>query len=322
MKLTDLRQLSGQFSYEDSQQMSQQLSQALWEMGYDPDNLYQELEMSSRFVDTHQDSSDSNALVQLHSHTFYEIIYCRTSCGAEYLVGTERYRLQRGDIICVPPGISHRPLLPEQMKEPYKRYVLWVSADFMEHYIQLFSAPHSWIPVQAGVLRTAGTKWENISDLFRSGVQEAEQQANGWEAAVLGNTISLLTQLRRAVDAPSARPMKAEKPELLDQAMAYIEKNYRQHLELSDVAKHFYVSTSTISHLFKEKMGTSFYRCVTQRRLIAAKERISKGEQLESVGHQVGFSDYSTFYRAFKQEFGISPRQYRKVQDSDSRKSR
>ena len=36
---------------------------------------------------------------------------------------------------------------------------------------------------------------------------------------------------------------------------------------------------------------------------------------LEQVGEQVGFSDYSSFYRAFKQEYGISPRQYRKLQE-------
>ena len=30
---------------------------------------------------------------------------------------------------------------------------------------------------------------------------------------------------------------------------------------------------------------------------------------------RVGFSDYSSFYRAFKQEYGISPRQYRALQE-------
>ena len=62
-------------------------------------------------------------------------------------------------------------------------------------------------------------------------------------------------------------------------------------------------------------MGVSFYRCVTQRRLIAAKALILDGHPLENVGQQVGFSDYSSFYRAFKQEYGIPPRQYRKLQE-------
>lgn len=58
-------------------------------------------------------------------------------------------------------------------------------------------------------------------------------------------------------------------------------------------------------------MGTSFHRCLNQRQLIEAKASIAEGVLLESVGEQVVFSDYSTAYRAFKQEYGISPRQYR-----------
>ena len=62
-------------------------------------------------------------------------------------------------------------------------------------------------------------------------------------------------------------------------------------------------------------MGISFYQCVTQKRLIASKALIEQNLALESVAERVGFNDYSSFYRAFKQEFGISPRQYRKIQN-------
>jgi len=96
----------------------------------------------------------------------------------------------------------------------------------------------------------------------------------------------------------------------------YLEKNYSKSVTIGDLAKEFYVSNSTVSHLFKKKLGVSFYRCVTQRRLIAAKTLILQGLPLEQINERVGFTDYSTFYRAFKQEYGISPRQYRKMQDT------
>ena len=89
-----------------------------------------------------------------------------------------------------------------------------------------------------------------------------------------------------------------------------------EKITLEDTAKHFYVSVSTITQLFRQKMGTSFYHCVTQQRLISAKALIGEGKALEDVSRAVGFADYSTFYRAFKQEFGISPRQYRKLQEA------
>ena len=60
-------------------------------------------------------------------------------------------------------------------------------------------------------------------------------------------------------------------------------------------------------------MLTFFYRYM--------KPLIEKGIPLEDVCLQVGFSDYSGFYRAFRQEYGISPRQYRKVQDPGREKN-
>ena len=139
--------------------------------------------------------------------------------------------------------------------------------------------------------------------------------ADGWEAAVLGNTVMLLIQIKRATDERSARAMEAEKPELLDGIAAYVEENYRRRITIGELARLFYVSASTVSHLFKQKLGVSFYRYVTQRRLIAAKTLIESGIRLEDVAIQTGFRDYSGFYRAFKQEYGISPRQYRSLQE-------
>ncbi len=92
-------------------------------------NIYQELEMSSRFVDTHRDVSQGGDGVQLHSHTFYEMIYC-TGGSTQYLLGTQRYRLRHGDIVLIPPGVSHRPLLAEKMADPYRRCVVWFSQEY------------------------------------------------------------------------------------------------------------------------------------------------------------------------------------------------
>ena len=318
MKLSDLQklaQMAGDFQGED---VRSHLHDQIRLLGLDPDALYQELEMSSRYVDTHQDTGYSNAQVQLHSHPFYEVIYCRNSCGAEYLVGLQRYRLQEGDIIFVPPGVSHRPLLPEKMILPYDRYVLWLSAEFMEQYAALFPYPFTEKQNHAGMLRLEDSGWKQLGEQFRLGVQEAEGQEDGWEAAVIGNTMQLLTRIKRATDTRSARMMKAEKPGLLDRIMAYVEENYAEPITVGEIAKQFFVSSSTVSHLFKQKLGVSLYRYVTQRRLIAAKTLIEQGVLLEEVAARTGFLDYSGFYRSFKQEFGISPRQYRSLQEPDS----
>ena len=314
MKLDEMRRLAN-LEWPESATQQQRFWEQMRAMGLEPGALYQELEMSSPYVDTHRDVSFSNTHIQLHSHDFYELLYCCNNCGAEYLVGSERFRLQRGDLIFVPPGISHRPLLPERMAEPYKRYVLWLSQAFMDQYGALFPYPFTDKQHRASMLRTGGTQWEALGELFQAGVREAEQQQDGWQAAVMGNTMMLLTQIKRATDQSTARGLSAEKPELLDRIMAYVEENFSHNFTIAELAAHFFVSGSTVSHLFQQKLGVSFGRYVTQRRLIAAKTMIGQGMLLEDVSIRSGFGDYSGFYRAFKQEYGISPRQYRSLQE-------
>ena len=312
MKLSDIRKFTQNFP-DPSSRADARLNEYFRQLGINPSDFYQELEMESRFVDTHQDVTYSNSTVQLHSHAFYELLYCRSTVGVEYLVGAERYKLQKGDIVFVAPGISHRPILPEQMPEAYVRDVLWISDDFFRFATANIAVQAPEEISHSTLFRTTGTRWEYIGDYFRQGVQESEEREIGWEMAVVANTLKLLTHLSRASKDISANSLKAEKPELLDQVLAYVEEHLSEKISMADVANHFFISEITITQAFRKKMGVSFYRCVTQRRLIAAKGLIQQGLPLESVAEQVGFTDYSSFFRAFKQEYGISPRQYRKI---------
>lgn len=314
MKLSEIRKLSHSFPQLRSDVSEARTLAVIQQMGIDPGTFYQELEMDSPYVDTRRDISYSNSNVQFHSHIFYELICCHHTNGAEYLIGTERYKLQKGDIILIPPGVSHRPLLPDNMQEPYTRDVLWVSTDFLSKLSEIIPKIESLNLNPQNLLRTAGTRWEYITDMFRQGVQEATAAQLGWETMVTANTMSILIHLLRAIQDFSAKPPQAEKPEHLDQFITYVEEHLSQKITLAGTARHFYISESTVTQTFRKKMGISFYRYVTQRRLIASKTLIESGIPLETVAEQVGFTDYSSFFRAFKQEYGISPRQYRKMQ--------
>ena len=98
--------------------------------------------------------------------------------------------------------------------------------------------------------------------------------------------------------------------------LACIESHLADKITLEGTARHFLVSENTISQTFRQKMNVSFYCCVIQRWLIEVKTLIWGNPPLEQVAAQVGFADYSTFYRTFKSELGISPREYRKLMET------
>ena len=315
MKLDEVRKLAS-VVHPFTMEGQQQIHAYLLSIGIDPSNLYQELEMSSPYVNTHRDVTYAPHPVSLHSHNYVEIIYCRSAAGVEYLVGSDRYKLQNGDVVLISPGISHRPIMSETLPEPYVRDVLWVNAEYLASLERIFPRTSTSGQPRSTLIRTAGTGWEFLKDLFQTGVWEEEQKKTGWEAVVVGNSLKILAYLERAYEDHNTDILKAEKPELLDKVTAYIEHHYTEHMTVADIAHRFYVSESSISHHFKQKMGISIYHYVTQRRLISAKNLISKGVPMEQIATQVGFSDYSAFYRAFKHEYGISPRQYRTLQES------
>jgi len=217
-----------------------------------------------------------------------EFARCLTACGAQVLYLED--------------------LVAQTIADPQVR------RELVEQFPRMLPTSHLSLPGKDVIfLRTKGTKWDFLGEMFRSGVKEAERGKAESDGIVLGNTIVILSQIARALTETSTVQLQAEKPELLDRIMAYIEEHLAEKITLEETAHHFYISVSTITQLFRQKMGTSFYRLVTQRRLIAAKTRIQQGESLEDVSRSVGFQDYSSFYRAFKKEYGISPRQFTRL---------
>ena len=272
-------------------------------------NFYQEAEMDSPLVDTHMDISYTSDYVSQHSHTFYEVIYC-VQGELEYLLGIRRYQVQSGDIIIAPPGTIHCPILPKEMKNPYKRYVIWISTSFTQ---TLQNRDANIFDFQdAIVLRTAKTKWEYLNRFFIRAVRESEARAPGWQICLGGIASQLVVHLTRAAHELQTAP-RNPKGDMLEIILDYVQSRLSEKISIQETARVFHMSASTLTHLFQREMGISFYRCVTQRRLVESKKLIELGNTMEEISLAVGFQEYSAFYRAFKAEYGISPMQYRKM---------
>ena len=266
--------------------------------------------MESRFLDIYEDRSWSSADLMVHSHDFCEIQYYCSDCDAEFLLDTEGFRIRKGDILLIPTGVCHCLLQQEPAAVSCKRYVLRFSSEFGQYMRRLFPEPSPADYNRPALLHTAGTEWEYIGDMFRSSAQTAQIRDPNWESVLFGSTVQILIHLFYCLQ--NATQSKRNSKDLMAQIQSYIELHLAEKITRGDVAKHFFVSENTLSHIFRNNAGISFHRYVTLKRLEAAKALMDEDLQLKLVSRMVGFSDYSSFYRVFRQEYGLSPEQYRK----------
>ena len=94
--------------------------------------------------------------------------------------------------------------------------------------------------------------------------------------------------------------------------LGYIEASLPGTITLGDISSVFFMSEGHLCRLFRKEMGMSIIAYVKrQRMLMAARLLRDSGESVSAIAQRVGVSDPNYFCRAFKQEFGLTPSEYR-----------
>lgn len=94
--------------------------------------------------------------------------------------------------------------------------------------------------------------------------------------------------------------------------MQYIMANLDKEISLNDLAASMFVSTSTLSRIFKKSTGVYFADYVMQLRIKIAVGYLEYTDQnMTQIALSSGFSNSATFNRAFKKVMGITPSEYR-----------
>lgn len=99
---------------------------------------------------------------------------------------------------------------------------------------------------------------------------------------------------------------------IVNQALAYMEKNYAEKLTLQTVADCGYVSQWHLSKLLNRHTGKSFYDILNTLRINAAKKLLSDPSlKIGEISEEVGYADTAHFARTFRRLAGMSANAYR-----------
>ncbi len=95
----------------------------------------------------------------------------------------------------------------------------------------------------------------------------------------------------------------------------YITDHLTESLCVTDLCNEFLLSKNAIYQLFKDEFNTTVNNFIIQKRIQAAQELLLSSPTLNvtQIASKCGFTDYNYFIRLFKKQEGITPLQYRKV---------
>ena len=231
-----------------------------------------------------------------HSHDVFEIIFFKRG-NVTYSTGGLSFKLRENDLVISRPYLKHRMVI--EGDEEYERYNILFDEDIFNFD---FSArlPHNTHVMSFDKNRT-------VKELF--------SKLDFYASSLLGEELSLaILSVIREIGINVLLCAREREPfvqlgenKVLASALEIINRDPTAIGSVDDVCKRLYITKSHLHHIFSRELGITPKKYITDKKLFIAKREIKLGEKPTLVYIKCGFSDYSSFFRAYKRKFGISP---------------
>ena len=99
----------------------------------------------------------------------------------------------------------------------------------------------------------------------------------------------------------------------MDSLIEYLSQNFTKNLSLQSIANTFHLSKDYCNRLFHDATGMTVMQYILYNRILLARQLLMNGASAADVARQVGYSDYSSFYRAYHKVTGRSPSDDREI---------
>ncbi|MBD7912209.1 MULTISPECIES: AraC family transcriptional regulator [Clostridium] len=248
-----------------------------------------------------------------HYHDFNKIVIF-ISGNVTYAIEGKYYKLKPWDILFVSSNEVHKPIIDPD--EYYERIIIWVNSNFLEeHSIDEGNLLSCFLVGEREKLNLFRLRPNNLNiikdNLFLLEKTIIDREF-GWKILRNSFFMQLIVYLNRLMLEPKKE--KDEKDIKYDKRvvkiLTYINENLNGNLSIDSIASKFYINRYYLMHNFKNETGYTIHSYILEKRLAKAATLIKKGQKATSVSTQCGFNDYSSFVRAFKKNFGLSPKQY------------
>ena len=247
-----------------------------------------------------------------HSHAYYEVYLFSEGC-VDMVIDGKTCSLRAGDMIIMPPQTMHRAIIKNR-EVPYQRFVFWVSKNYCERlskesedYLYLFQYAEK---EKEYVYHLNLLDFNGIRGRLSALLEELHTNRFGRDTQIDLSVRDLILTLNRMIYQQKHPMTRRENLSSYQAITEYMSNHLEEDLSLDALSREFYLNKYYIGHLIQENTGVSLHQYILKKRLAACCDAMMEGQTIGACCAKYGFLNYSSFYRAFRKEYAMSPSEF------------
>lgn len=261
---------------------------------------------------------NENLNVEFHVHEHFELLYGLEG-AFELTAGSRSFTVHQGDVVLVYPMEPHqiRNLSPERNAHLVLKFTPDALYSINQPLFELkYISPYLRFSDRRVHLYTADQlKGSRLDELLHSILEERRAEEYGYEMALRAYVCQVLLWFIR--DWHRSHELHTTDERVLARlhgALSYIDDHMDGELRAQDVADSLGMGLSTFSRFFTSAAGMSFPAYVRSRRLSRAALLLSDSSlSVADVAVETGFNTASYLILCFRNQYGVTPSQFRKM---------
>lgn len=243
----------------------------------------------------------------MHAHQDYEL-YFLISGQRRYFLGHTIYDVAPCNVVFIPRTMLHRTVALGN--KGFDRYVINFSQEHYDTFVRM-TGRDPFAPYPKGAcLQLPPDKTRLLMKCFEQ-MEQALNEAGEWAQGASATLFyEILLDCFRF--GKPKQPCQEETADKIQQAARYISEHYADLLTLEDAAGLVHMEKTYFSKRFKALTGFGFLDYLTQTRLRAAEDLLTRTSlSIGDISDTCGFSGSNYFGDVFRRYHGISPSEYR-----------